>query len=95
MERILIDEVADRLRCLREATGYTHSAAAFARWLDITEQAWNNYERGRRRIELDQAMKIVTRTGVSLDWIYRGLEHTLPVNVAERLRNRAQTGVRA
>jgi transcriptional regulator with XRE-family HTH domain len=77
--------IGARLRALREALGYKR-ARAFCEVVGITEQAWNNYECGRRRISLDEAMKVVARTGASLDWIYRGLEHTLPVNVAEKLR---------
>jgi ribose 1,5-bisphosphokinase PhnN len=52
----------------------------------MRESSWNAFERGHRRITLDEAGKVVGKTGVSLDWIYRGLEYTLPVQVAEKLR---------
>lgn len=57
----------------------------FCQFVGITDQAWNNYETGRRRISIDEAMKIVAKTGAGLDWIYRGLEHTLPKHVADKL----------
>jgi hypothetical protein len=31
-------------------------------------------------------MKVVAKTGASLDWIYRGGEYSLPVHLAEKLR---------
>ncbi len=74
-----------RLKSLREALGYRR-ARAFCDVVGITETAWNNYECGRRRISLDEAMKVIARTGVSLDWIYRGLEYTLPADLAKKLR---------
>ena len=79
------DVIAVRLNNLREALGFKQ-ARTFCQFVRITDQAWNHYSSGRRRISLDEAMKIVTKTGVSLDWIYRGLEHTLPVHIAEKLR---------
>lgn len=80
-----LGDIADRLRRLRVAVGYDRSAAAFAQTVDITPQAWNNYEKGRRRIELDQAMKLVRRYGVSLDWIYRGEPWMLRPELQEKL----------
>jgi transcriptional regulator with XRE-family HTH domain len=80
--------VGERLRRLREALGFK-SAAAFCRFAEIGETAWNNYERGRRRIDLDQALKLAARTGASLDWIYRGQESSLPVGLASKLRESA------
>jgi transcriptional regulator with XRE-family HTH domain len=76
--------IGTRLKALRDALGY--EARAFCEIIGIFEQAWNNYEHGRRRIGIDEAMKVVTKTGVSLDWIYRGLEHTLPLYVAKKFR---------
>ena len=80
------EAIGARLRRLRLALGHD-KASTFCRFLDITDGAWNHYEHRRRRINLDEAMKVVAKTGVSLDWIYRGLEHTLPLHVAEKLNS--------
>lgn len=78
------DVIGARLKRLRLALGYPQ-ARLFCSFVGITDQALNNYEAGRRRISLDEAMKIVIKTGVSLDWLYRGLEHTLPKHVSDKL----------
>jgi transcriptional regulator with XRE-family HTH domain len=66
-----LDDISDRLKQLRESTKLDQ--VAFCRVVGIEPQAWNNYERGFRRISLDQALKICQATGASLDWIYRGI----------------------
>lgn len=76
--------IGGRIRRLRLALGF-EQARAFCQFVGISDQALYNYETGKRRISLDEVMKIVQKTGVSLDWIYRGLEGTLPLHVAQRL----------
>jgi transcriptional regulator with XRE-family HTH domain len=76
--------IGERIKELRLAFGY-NVAASFCRATGITTQALNNYERGRARIAIDEAYKVIRLTGASLDWIYRGLEHTLPTMVQEKL----------
>jgi transcriptional regulator with XRE-family HTH domain len=83
-----IQEIAERLKQLRQAMRLEQ--AAFARLVGIEPQAWNNYERGFRRISIDQAKKLCATTGVSLDWIYRGISSGLPINLATALQERAQ-----
>lgn len=58
------------------------SQARWCRLVGITPSAWNNYERGANRISLDQALKICRATGISLDWIYRGLRAGMPYELA-------------
>lgn len=77
-------EIGARLRRLRIALGHP-KASTFCRVVGISDGAWNHYEHGRRRIAIDEALKVVTKTGASLDWIYRGLEHTLPKHLADKL----------
>ncbi|MGC2781121.1 MAG: helix-turn-helix transcriptional regulator [Bradyrhizobium sp.] len=79
-----VNEISDRLRLIREAKGLNQ--ATFARLVGIEPQAINNYETGLRRISVDQAIKICAATGVSLDYIYRGLTGHLPVDIATELQ---------
>ena len=45
---------------------------AMARELGITPQGLIHYERGSRRLDIGVAIQIVGRTGLTLDWLYRG-----------------------
>jgi transcriptional regulator with XRE-family HTH domain len=80
--------ISSRLRALRLSSGLPQNR--FAETASITPPAWNNYEKGTSRISLDAALKLCGVTGASLDWIYRGIESTLPVSLAERLRKSAK-----
>lgn len=80
-----VTAIADRLKRTRQAQRLEQ--AAWCRLVGIEPQAWNNYERGIRRISLDQAIKVCRATGVSLDWIYRGIASGLPVNLATALQS--------
>ncbi|CAH1671889.1 helix-turn-helix transcriptional regulator [Chelatococcus asaccharovorans] len=57
----------------------------FAQMVGLTQQSWNNYERGRRRIDLDQAFRLCAVTGVTLDWIYFGDRSGLPLRLAQMI----------
>ena len=82
-------EIGQRIVALRTAMGFAN-AAAFAKAVKISPQSLNNYERGFRRPELEQATKIVKLTGATLDWIYYGERAGLPLQLAERLGISAQ-----
>jgi len=68
--------------------------AAWCRVTGIEPQAWNNYERGLRRISLDQALKVCQATGATLDWLYRGMADGLPVRLAMAIRQSAINATR-
>jgi transcriptional regulator with XRE-family HTH domain len=76
-------DIGRRLTALREAMGY--NGAAFARLVDISQSAMANYEAGTRRPDLNQAFKIVNRTGVTLDWLYLGVRSGLPAHLHQLL----------
>ena len=80
--------IGERLKLLREAFGFTE-AKAWCDHIGIATNAWNHFERGRRPITVKDALKVATKTGVTLDWIYRGLEETLPVRVQKALTDAA------
>lgn len=76
--------VGDRLRISRVALG--KSQAELARAVGITPQRWNNYEMGRRPLDIDIAMAICGRTLLTLDWLYRGEMGALPFDIAQRIQ---------
>jgi transcriptional regulator with XRE-family HTH domain len=61
------------------------SQAIWAKRVGITQQAWNNYERDFRRITPESAMQLCRATGVSMDWIYRGMTSFLSAELAIKL----------
>lgn len=75
--------IGERIVQTREALDM--SAADFARFVGFSPQALSNYEVGLRRPNLDQAVQIVRRTGVTLDWIYFGVRAGLPMRIAMKL----------
>lgn len=75
--------IGERIIQTREALEM--SAADFARFVGLSTQALSNYETGYRRPQLDQAVQIVRRTGVTLDWIYFGVRAGLPMRIAVKL----------
>lgn len=77
-------QIGERILRLRLALGY-EQARAFGQLVGFTDQALSNYEKGERRPNVDEAIKLAAKTGASLDWIYRGLDHTLPKHLLDRL----------
>jgi len=63
--------VAESLRLTREALDLTQ--AALCRITGISVQAWNNAETSDARIGVDNAIMLCQATGLTLDWIFRGI----------------------
>lgn len=76
--------IGKRLEALRKA--HNMNQAVWCRLVGIGPPAWNNYEKGLRRISLDQALKICKATGVGLNYIFRGLTSDVPVSIAIALQ---------
>jgi transcriptional regulator with XRE-family HTH domain len=85
--------IGERLRLIRIAYGRVQGHSKEMSQLDIatlvgmTKQSWNNAETGDNRIGLDAAMRLCVRTGVTLDYVYRGdqrnVAHSIAVAIAE------------
>jgi transcriptional regulator with XRE-family HTH domain len=63
-------EISQRLLELREAYGLSQSR--MAAMIGVTAAAWCNWEGRKKRIAIDAAIALCEKTGVTLDWIYRG-----------------------
>jgi transcriptional regulator with XRE-family HTH domain len=70
IDREALPHIARRLRLLRLAL--KKSQKEFSSENGFTKSSWNAWETGRGRINLDDAMKLFHRYGVSLVWIYLG-----------------------
>jgi transcriptional regulator with XRE-family HTH domain len=83
--------IAERMRLTRIAYGRTQGRAraisqkVFCDLVDLSQQLWNNVERGSARLGLNSAIKIVERIGVTLDWIYLGRRDGLPAKLAAEI----------
>lgn len=62
------------------------SQAECARLFGIKRAAWNNYEYGRRILDIEIATAFCERFKVSLDWLYRGDMSSLTVRMADHIR---------
>lgn len=76
-------DIARRLSVLIEALG--HNQTSFATLVGISQPALNNYLKGIRRPDVDVAIAIAIRTGVTLDWLYRGERAGLPSRLLQEL----------
>lgn len=75
--------IAIRARKLRAVLGF-QTAVSFSQWLSVTNQRWGNVENGAP-LGIDLALIVVKKTGVTLDWLYRGRPEGLTVDLARRL----------
>lgn len=87
-----IEEIGKRLRWTREALGF-NSQVGICRDLgdENLAQAWNNWERGRDRIAVENAIMLVRKYRLTLDWIYLGDDRRIEAEVAreiEKIRKR-------
>lgn len=76
-------DIGMRIAALMEVLG--HNQTAFAHLIGITQPALNNYLKGLRRPELDVAINMQMRTGVTLDWLYLGERSGLPARLLQDL----------
>jgi len=83
-------DIARRIIALRESMSLNQSA--FAALIDVSQPAVNNYERGYRRPDLDTAIKIQMKTGVTLDWLYLGERAGLPGRLLATLPDLSKGG---
>ncbi|AWB21214.1 XRE family transcriptional regulator [Methylobacterium currus] len=83
------EAIGARLKLVREALEL--SQAEICRRAGIATNTWNNYEKGKNRISLDEALKVANATGIPLDYIYRGIDAFLPVHVGDGIRRLRST----
>ena len=78
-----VKNIAKRLVTTRRALGLKQSD--FCQQIGVEKNVYNPFEKGRRRITVDVAIKIYERFGVSLDWIYCGDTSHLSVELYNKL----------
>ena len=78
------EAIGRRLTLIREAHGL--KKAEIADLLGIERTYWSRFELGKRPIPYDLAYRLVERFNVTLDFVILGRIETLPVHLAERIR---------
>ncbi len=87
------EDIAMRLNALIAALSLNQSG--FAALVGISQPALNNYLKGLRRPDLDVAILIQAKTGITLDWLYLGLRSGLPARLLETLPDLSHHGKKA
>ena len=85
-----LKSVGKRLVLTRRALD--QGQAELARYLKISPQRLNNYERGLRPLDLDLAINMVKRWRLTLDWLYLGDESSLPKGLAKDIEAARRKG---
>lgn len=68
--------VGDRLRKTRTVMGLTQRA--MCKSIGVSPSRWNNWEQGKRPLDLEAAVALCERHELTLDWLYRGVSAGLP-----------------
>lgn len=83
-----VQVIANRLIRTREALGFTEQVD-FCEEIGVAKNVYNPFEKGRRRITIDVAIKIRARFDVSLDWIYCGDASRISLNLYKKISRAA------
>lgn len=73
-------EIGARLVALRKAMSDLNQKDWAAKH-SFNPTQYNNWEKGTRRITVDEAEKLCHLYGLSLDFVYRGIRDKLPENL--------------
>lgn len=77
-------EQGKRLRAVRLALGIDQTELAKLMGAK-GHPAVSNWESGRNQVPLQAAIRLWSRRQVSLDWLYLGVRHAMPVALLEKI----------
>lgn len=80
------DDIADRLRWHRESVAMTQEQ--YAETIDVKRARYSLWETGDHRLSLDGALALRKRWGLSLDFMYEGIDDALPMTLRNAWRDR-------
>lgn len=84
-----VEAIAARLLATREALNLNQRQ--LCERTGIAPNTYNQWEKAKGRPDLDGALVLCEKLGLSLDWIYRGDESRLPHEIAVKLGRPAAT----
>lgn len=72
-------------RLSRAIAALGHKPAHIARTFKISQQRLSNYVNGIRPLDIEIAMMLSARFGITLDWLYMGDIRGLPFELAQKI----------
>lgn len=78
-------EIGQRLELARHVLGLQQNE--FAAGAGIPRNTYNQYERGKKRPDIDNGIAIALKYGLTLDWIYLGDPSGLRYTTAEAIKS--------
>ena len=79
--------IGQRLRSLRKHFGNgRETQELFARRFAVEKTAWSNYETGVRPVPVELAGRLCDNLGISMDWLYRGNNATMPPSLLQAIQ---------
>jgi transcriptional regulator with XRE-family HTH domain len=80
-----LEKIAERLENTRGALGLSQSELCAK--TGIQRNTYNQWERGKQRPGLSQAMILCETFGITLDWIYRGDPGGIPARLNDKIHH--------
>jgi DNA-binding XRE family transcriptional regulator len=77
-------EIGRRLELGRNAIGLDQSK--YSRMAGVSQNTYNQYERGKSRPSLNHAFMLCDTHGLTLDWVYNGDASGLPPDLQAAIR---------
>ncbi len=77
-----------RLKAARLVLGVDRQDV-MANVLGVQPSAYNNWEKGHRLPDVAAMVRLLNRSGVSLDWIFAGELRSMPFDLAAKLQEQA------
>ena len=79
------EAIGERLRLTRMVFGLAQGD--FAQKASIAANTYNQFERGRKRPSIENAIALCDTFNLTLDWIYRGDASGLPYRLHEAIKS--------
>lgn len=83
-----LSAIGRRLKATREALGLNQRQ--LCQRASVATNTYNQWEKGKSRPELDEAIKLVDEFDLTLDWIYLGDAGRMPFEIVEAVRRSAE-----
>lgn len=77
------EAIAERLRLVRDVVGMAQGE--FAERAGIAANTYNQFERGRKRPSIENAIALCDTYNLTLDWIFRGDHTGLPFRMVDAI----------
>lgn len=79
-------DIAERIRWHRALEGLNQ--LEYARLAGVKRSQLSNWETGQQRVSIDGALALRRTYGLSLDFIYEGIDDALPMSLRQALRDK-------